>query len=106
MESDPSEDSADSDGELVDDEDDEDDEGHSMATGSFVKVRKGEGAEHEDVVPAEKEDDPDFYDVNVVAWDTPTSALHLAIISGHDEVVKLLCQVCDPDRVGQIRDRG
>jgi len=98
-ESDQSEASDESDGELVDG-DDSDDEGHSIATGSFVRVRKGDkGTEHEGVVPEEKEDDPDFYDVNVIAWDTPTSALHLAIISGHDEAVKLLCQVRPPNRV-------
>ncbi|ROV91315.1 hypothetical protein VSDG_07762 [Cytospora chrysosperma] len=73
-------------------ESDEEDQ-KSMATGSFVKVKKGDENEtHETAVPEEDEDSPDFYDVNVVAWDTPCSALHLAIICGHDEVVKFLCQ--------------
>ncbi|KUI66211.1 hypothetical protein VM1G_01603 [Cytospora mali] len=65
----------------------------SMATGSFIKVGKEDKeAIHDDAVPEEEDDSPDFYDVNVVAWDTPCSALHFAIVSGHDEVVKLLCQ--------------
>lgn len=73
-------------------ESDEEDQG-SLASGSFVKVKKeDEKASHEDAVPEEDEDSPDFYDVNVVAWDTPCSALHFAIICGHEEVVKLLCQ--------------
>ncbi|PWY78097.1 ankyrin [Aspergillus sclerotioniger CBS 115572] len=31
--------------------------------------------------------EPDIYDINVVAWDTPTSALHLAMLNGHVDVV-------------------
>lgn len=81
-----------SDGELVDEED-SDDGGHSIATGSFVKVGKGDKTPPDtDVVPEEDEDDPDFYDVNIIAWDTPGSALHFAIVSGHDDIVKLLCE--------------
>lgn len=81
-----------SDGELVDDEESDDDE-RTMVTGSFVKLGKDETlSDLDDVVPDDDEDDPDFYDVNVIAWDTPASALHLAIISGHEEVVELLCQ--------------
>ncbi|KAI6632798.1 hypothetical protein MCOR14_007048 [Pyricularia oryzae] len=78
---------------LSDEGSDEDDEAHSMATGSFVKIkRKGGGSYNQDLIPEEKKDDPDIYDVNVIAWDTPCSALHFAIVSGNDEVVKLLCQ--------------
>lgn len=84
-----------SDVDLVDDAGaDEDDK--SFATGSFVKVKKEENKlGHEGSVPEENEDGPDIYDVNVVAWDMPTSALHLAIVCGHEEVVKLLCQVSE-----------
>lgn len=85
---------SDSDVEMVSDADsDSDDEQQSMATGSFVKVRKDdESSAPAGAVPEDKEDDPDFYDINVVAWDSPCSAIHLAIICGHEEVVKLLCQ--------------
>ncbi|TLD12007.1 uncharacterized protein PgNI_03234 [Pyricularia grisea] len=80
--------------ELLSDEcSEEDDEAHSMATGSFVKIkRKGGDSDNQDFIPEEKKDDPDIYDVNVIAWDTPCSALHLAVVSGNDDVVKLLCQ--------------
>jgi ankyrin repeat protein len=81
------------DGELVDD-DDSDDETHSVTTGSFVKVDKeDEKSTSEETIPLDDdESDPDFYDIDVVAWDSHCSALHLAILGGHTEVVKLLCQ--------------
>lgn len=84
----------DSEVEVVYDTESEEDE-KSFTTGSFVKVKKepDDARGHEDVVPEENEDDPDIYDVDVIAWDRPTSALHLAIVCGHEEVVKLLCQV-------------
>ena len=70
----------------------------SATTGSFVKLDKAVEAPSntEDVISDEEEDDPDFYDINVLAWDTPCSALHFAILSGHEHVVKLLCQVSLP----------
>ncbi|KAI3401593.1 hypothetical protein diail_10194 [Diaporthe ilicicola] len=87
-------DAVESDIEVVSDADSEsDDEQHSMATGSFVKVKKeDESSAPAGAVPEDEEDDPDFYDINVVAWDTPCSAMHFAIICGHEEVVNLLCQ--------------
>ncbi|KLU87586.1 ankyrin repeat protein [Magnaporthiopsis poae ATCC 64411] len=96
-----------SDGELVDDDDlsDEDDEGRSMATGSFVKIeRQDSKAAAQDVIPDDEGDD--FYDVNVVAWDTPCSALHLAIISGHIDVVKLLCEEYGADVLLPVKILG
>ncbi|PNY22667.1 Uncharacterized protein TCAP_07089, partial [Tolypocladium capitatum] len=81
----------DSDGDLVDDGRTET-EAQSLATGSFVKVKRGaEGASGDDVVPDESEDEPDYYQVDVLAWDVPCSPLHLAITEGHEEAVKLLC---------------
>lgn len=86
-------DESDSDMEVVSDADSESDDGQqSMATGSFVKVKKHESSAPAGAVPEDREDDPDFYDVNVVAWDSPCSAIHFAIICGHEEVVRLLCQ--------------
>jgi ankyrin repeat protein len=74
-------------------EEESDDGGHSMVTGSFIKVDNVDKPETSvDLVPEEDEDDPDFYDVNVIAWDTPCSALHFAIVNGHEQVVKLLCE--------------
>ncbi|KAE9978534.1 hypothetical protein EG327_007387 [Venturia inaequalis] len=80
------------DAELVDAEDSSDDGMQSVATGSFVKVAGDETTEDGNALPEDgDEEEPDFYDVNVVAWDTPFSPLHIAIVKGHTEVVKILC---------------
>ncbi|KAJ5835857.1 hypothetical protein N7447_001883 [Penicillium robsamsonii] len=38
----------------------------------------------------ENELEPDVYDINIVAWDSRTAPLHLAILHGHTEAVKEL----------------
>ncbi|KAF3061193.1 hypothetical protein GL218_03903 [Daldinia childiae] len=83
-----------SDPELVSDEESEDgDDAQSVTTGSFVKVRKDKKADDEDVVVLEDDQsEPDFYKIDAVAWDSKCSPLHLAILGGHCEVVRLLCQ--------------
>jgi ankyrin repeat protein len=35
-------------------------------------------------------EDPDIYDINVIAWDFGLSPLHLALLNGHLGVVELL----------------
>lgn len=96
--SDDEDEDEDEDDDLDDDEDkddewseaDDDSEGNpeSIATGGFVKVETEEKGE---TIPDDAEDDePDIYDVNVVAWDVPCSPLHLAILNGHIDVVKEL----------------
>lgn len=81
------------DAEMIDAEEGDDVEMKSATTGSFVKVNKGEEQTDADNLPEDdKEDEPDVYDINVLAWDTPSSALHLAIFNGHCEVVKALVQ--------------
>lgn len=94
-----------SDGELIDGSE-SDDGGQSMATGSFVKVRTREADPADDAALQANDDEPDFYDINVIAWDVPCSALHLAIIEGHVEVVKTLVQVCDPRKTGYGKRRA
>lgn len=84
-------DSDESDGELVDETVTETD-CVSVATGSFVKVKK-DVKEDEELVPEECDDEPDYYDIDVRAWDIPCSPLHLAIAGGHESVVELLCDV-------------
>lgn len=37
-------------------------------------------------------DEPDIYDVNVLAWDTAVSPLHLAIVNGHIDAVHCLVE--------------
>jgi len=41
-------------------------------------------------VPEDSLDDPDVYEINVIAWDYGLSPLHLAILNGHTNVVELL----------------
>lgn len=79
------------DGELIDD-DTTDADTASMATGSFVKVKSGE-EKTTDPVLEESEDDPDYFQIDGLAWDVPCSPLHLAIAEGHEDAVKLLCDV-------------
>lgn len=94
-----------SDLETVDSAESDVEDGTSMVTGSYVKVKKeDEEATHADAVP-EEEEGPDFYDVNVVAWDTPCSALHFAIVCGHEEIVKLLCQEYGADILLPVKFR-
>lgn len=79
--------------ELVDAEDNSDDGMLSVATGSFVKVAGEKATDDGNALPEDgDEEEPDFYDVNVVAWDIPYSPLHIAIVNGHTEVVKILCE--------------
>ncbi|KAI1764033.1 ankyrin [Hypoxylon sp. FL1150] len=84
----------DSDAELLTDVTSEDgDDAKSAMTGSFVKVSKEDEAKDEDVmILDDDQSEPDFYKIDIVAWDSKCSPLHLAILGGHCEVVKLLCQ--------------
>ncbi|XRM43420.1 hypothetical protein ABZX51_006597 [Aspergillus tubingensis] len=66
-------------------------ESESVDSESFVHVRKeADKMDGMDLAMAENEQEPDIYDINVVAWDVPTSALHLAILHGHIEVAQEL----------------
>ncbi|KAK0647124.1 hypothetical protein B0T16DRAFT_354017 [Cercophora newfieldiana] len=66
----------------------------SIATGSFVKVKKDEKDEvdGQSSVPEESLDEPDYYKIDVLSWDIPCSPLHLAIAGGHEEAVNTLCE--------------
>jgi ankyrin repeat protein len=77
-----------SDGELIGDEVTDTDH-LSTTTGSFVKVKKDQS--NEDLVLDESDDEPDYYQIDVLAWDVPCSPLHLAIAGGHEDTVRLLC---------------
>lgn len=68
----------------------------SSTSGSYVKV--SQKPQVDNAIPDDSEgDDPDVYDVNVLAWDTSASALHLAIINGHVDVVKELVETFGAD---------
>jgi ankyrin repeat protein len=64
----------------------------SLTSESYVKV-ENEDKDTEMTTYDTLEDnelEPDVYDINVVAWDSRTSPLHLAILHGHIEAVKEL----------------
>ncbi|KAK8027172.1 Ankyrin repeat protein [Apiospora marii] len=85
---------------------DSDDEDHSIATGSFVKVREtgGEKETAEDNLLLDDDaSDPDFYKIDIAAWDSHCSALHFAVLGGHVEVVKLLCQEFAADVLAPVK---
>jgi ankyrin repeat protein len=89
-------------GELI--EDDSDDGVQSVTTGSFVKVNNKEIEKEGESLPTdEDEDEPDFYDVNVLSWDTKASPLHFAIINGHTEIVRELCQTFGADALLPVK---
>ncbi|KAH8602501.1 hypothetical protein B0O99DRAFT_606743 [Bisporella sp. PMI_857] len=62
----------------------------SMTMGSFVKIDSKEKEKADDGVLEDSPDDPDFYDVNVIAWDYGLSPLHLALLNGHLNVIETL----------------
>ncbi|GAW12320.1 hypothetical protein ANO14919_016850 [Xylariales sp. No.14919] len=96
-------DDSDGDGELVDDSS-SDDGVQSIATGSFVKIEgKGDSKPAEAIPLDDDQNDPDFYKIDAVAWDSKCSALHLAILGGHCDVVKLLCQEFGADSLLPIK---
>lgn len=67
------------------------DESTSMTEGSFVKISsQAEESARGETMPEDNDGDPDVYDVDVLAWDTPVSPLHLAILYGHIEVIETL----------------
>jgi ankyrin repeat protein len=90
FEEDEDEDGEDSDVDMLDDESENVD---ATTENSIVKIDRKESADnHENLPENASDDEPDVYDIDVLAWDTPVSALHLAIANGHTNVVKTLVQ--------------
>jgi ankyrin repeat protein len=79
---------------MVDEDDiDEDDDMDATTENSIVKVKATTPDADDRALQGDNdEDEPDIYDINILAWDSATSPLHLAIVSGHVEVVKCLVQ--------------
>ncbi|KAL9616457.1 MAG: hypothetical protein Q9160_008673 [Pyrenula sp. 1 TL-2023] len=73
-------------------ESDASDDSDRMTEGSFVRVRDAETPEGSSMPDDTDTDEPDVYDVNVLAWDLPVSPLHLAIAGGHIEVIHTLVE--------------
>jgi hypothetical protein len=63
----------------------------AMTDGSMVNIKSPE-ANAEEKLDVQDDDSPDVYDVNVLTWDTPASPLHLAILTGHLDVVQCLVE--------------
>jgi ankyrin repeat protein len=82
-----------SDIEMVDASDAKDENMDRTTESSIVDIRHPPvNADDQVLAKDEKEDEPDVYDINVTAWDTAVSPLHLAIAKGHMDVVKCLVQ--------------
>ncbi|KAJ5137394.1 hypothetical protein N7526_003627 [Penicillium atrosanguineum] len=66
----------------------------TRTSASCVKVEVNDNDNNESVEAngsiEDNDDTPDVYDINVVAWDSLTTPLHLAILHGHVEAVKEL----------------
>ncbi|EAW09002.1 ankyrin repeat protein [Aspergillus clavatus NRRL 1] len=79
------------DGELISHHPESEADDRSFATGSFVKVKSDtKDAASESVPDDTNEQEPDIYDINVIAWDNHASPLHLAIVNGHAAAVEEL----------------
>ena len=71
----------------VDAASDEDD--YATTEGSIVKIDEKQTAD-EEALDADDSSEPDIYVVNVLAWDTPVSPLHLGILGGHTKIIEVL----------------
>ncbi|KAF2148592.1 ankyrin [Myriangium duriaei CBS 260.36] len=85
---------------VTDDNDSDSDVDEDMTQGSFVRVK---GGRDESIDAEADKDEPDVYDVNVLAWDYPTSPLHLAIMGGHVDAVKTLVDTFGADLLLPIK---
>ncbi|TGO46320.1 hypothetical protein BCON_0331g00030 [Botryotinia convoluta] len=72
--------------------DSEQEEADALTMGSFVKIPGNKDEDKDDVaaIMDDSMEDPDIYDINVIAWDYGLSPLHLAILNGHIDAIKLL----------------
>lgn len=79
-----------SDGELINDAEKIGVEATSLATEFVINVLKtiaGQGADDLDL--AEPKDEPNYNQIDVLAWDTPCSPLHMANVLGLPQDKKL-----------------
>ena len=72
---------------LVEDEDSNGSD--QMTDASFVKV-PADASTAPNMPDDENADEPDVYNIDVLAWDSPVSPLHLAIIGGHIDAIEEL----------------
>jgi ankyrin repeat protein len=72
--------------------DDQSDNADATTENSIIRIDRKQAQEHETLPDDDNKEEPDILDINVLAWDAPVSALHLAIANGHTEVVRVLVQ--------------
>jgi ankyrin repeat protein len=78
---------------IEEDEADEDDDMDATTEHSMIKIKQvTPDADDRALQSDEDNDEPDVYDINILAWDSAASPLHLAIVNGHVDVVKCLIQ--------------
>ncbi|KAM4059065.1 ankyrin repeats (3 copies) domain-containing protein [Hirsutella rhossiliensis] len=60
--------------------------------GELTEVEKGDASHGDDdvIVTDDSADEPDYYHIDVLAWDIPCSPLHLAIVEAREDAVKVL----------------
>ncbi|KAK4541342.1 hypothetical protein LTR36_008100 [Oleoguttula mirabilis] len=92
----------DSDVDLLEDADENDDV-DATTENSMVKIKTPSPEPDDKAFASDDDDGPDVYDVNVLAWDTAASPLHLAIIMGHVGVVKCLVQEFGADVLTPVK---
>lgn len=81
----------DSDIEMVERTDADDENIDRTTENSMVDIRHPTtNADDQVLAKEENEEEPDVFDINVTAWDTAMSPLHLGIVKGHVDVVKCL----------------
>ncbi|KAI9664804.1 MAG: hypothetical protein M1821_006252 [Bathelium mastoideum] len=77
---------------------DEDVDMKSATSASFVKIEHEREQPDNDNLPTDDNtEDPDIYDIDVLAWDVASSPLHMAISRGHTAVVRELVQTYGAD---------
>jgi hypothetical protein len=73
--------------------DDISDNADATTENSIVRIDRNKSEDnHENLPDNPSEDEADVYDIDVLAWDVPVSALHLAIANGHTRAVQILVQ--------------
>ncbi|KAL9021492.1 MAG: hypothetical protein Q9185_001285 [Variospora sp. 1 TL-2023] len=77
-------------------------EAETVTTEGFVKVADKKSSD-EYALNGNEDAEPDVYDVNVLAWGTSVSPLHLAILGGHNEVIKTLIGTFGADALLPIK---
>ncbi|KAK2764276.1 hypothetical protein FQN54_008968 [Arachnomyces sp. PD_36] len=66
------------------------DDADAASESSFVKIKKVKELKNQRDTEEAGTNEPDIYDVDILAWGIPVSPLHLAIMHGHVEIIDLL----------------